>query len=188
MDSSSQFGNFLDKHRYERCVAYLKHLDKNSDFSRYPCGYMHSVHMNGYLVLSLSRKSMSEVTILLRRSSDSCLLFVDTVEQLDQETVHKLIDQMIEKVSYQNSIVKCLSCSEIAKDGKYCELCSLTQSTYKENPCTICLDETNVTTVWRKLPCHHLFHEECMDKIILNYQIICPMCRRQCQRKDTFIY
>lgn len=188
MDSTSNFGNFLDKHRYERCLGYLKHLDKNSDLSRYPRGYTHSVHMNGYLLLSISRKDMDEVTVLLRRRLDSCLLFIKTVVRLDEATISILIDEMIEKVLHQNKMPKCLSCSDIATNGKYCELCSLSQSTYKENPCSICLDEANVTTIWRKLPCHHLFHDECVLKMVKDNQITCPLCRQTCDRKDALIY
>lgn len=188
MDSTSKFGNFLDKSRYHRCLAYLNHLDKSTDMNRYPMGYSHSVHMNSYLTLTVSRKTPHEITILLRRVPDSCILFIDSVIKLNEETISRLTEKMIHKVIRIDTVKKCLSCTDAAKDGTYCRLCSLSQSTYSENPCPICLDDSHVTAIWKKLPCHHLFHDECMKKVVKDDQITCPLCRQICNRKDALIY
>ena len=46
--------------------------------------------------------------------------------------------------------------------------------------CSICLDdfiprETRV----RALPCHHIYHPECIDKILLDSSSLCPLCKQR---------
>ena len=50
--------------------------------------------------------------------------------------------------------------------------------------CAICLDdfvppsaETEGTTV-RELPCHHIFHPECVDTFLRDSSSLCPMCKK----------
>jgi Ring finger domain len=188
MDSTSKLGNFSDKNRFRKTLNYLLYLDTKSELSRYPKGYLHSVHMNSYLTLSLSRSVDYEVLILLRRISDQTILFFQPVTKLTDEKITSLIDNMIQRLNNMENVKKCLLCEESSYGHPYCQRCSLLETTYSENPCPICLDETRVTTVWRKLPCHHLFHDECVMKAAQEDQITCPMCRQPCDKKDAMIY
>lgn len=45
--------------------------------------------------------------------------------------------------------------------------------------CPICLEEyeSGLTTV-RELPCHHIYHPECIDTFLANNSSLCPMCKK----------
>lgn len=59
------------------------------------------------------------------------------------------------------------------------------QPTPQDQPtCAICLDdyvpasdESEGTTV-RELPCHHIFHPECVDSFLKDNSSLCPICKR----------
>lgn len=65
----------------------------------------------------------------------------------------------------------------------------LRATSYRPTPlsqptCAICLDdfvaasaETPGTTV-RELPCHHIFHPECVDTFLRDSSSLCPMCKK----------
>jgi len=50
--------------------------------------------------------------------------------------------------------------------------------------CAICLDdfvpasEGSEGTVVRELPCHHIFHPECVDAFLRDSSSLCPMCKK----------
>ncbi|KAL3466415.1 hypothetical protein BJX64DRAFT_250845 [Aspergillus heterothallicus] len=44
--------------------------------------------------------------------------------------------------------------------------------------CIICLEPILSTSVLRKLPCTHLFHQSCVDDWVCNFSPRCPICRR----------
>jgi hypothetical protein len=54
--------------------------------------------------------------------------------------------------------------------------------------CPICLDDfvaadpaTNETgNTVRELPCHHIFHPECVDAFLRDNSSLCPMCKKSC--------
>ncbi|KAI2481228.1 RING-finger-containing ubiquitin ligase [Pyrenophora tritici-repentis] len=50
---------------------------------------------------------------------------------------------------------------------------------WSQPTCPICMDdfEANETQV-RELPCHHVFHPECIDTFLLNHSSLCPMCKQ----------
>lgn len=52
-------------------------------------------------------------------------------------------------------------------------------SSWSQPTCPICMDdfEANETQV-RQLPCHHIFHPECIDTFLLNHSSLCPMCKQ----------
>nr|POF05901.1 putative ring finger membrane protein c15c4.06c [Quercus suber] len=57
-------------------------------------------------------------------------------------------------------------------------------SPLQQPTCAICLDDfiigdsnTNGTTV-RELPCHHIFHPECVDTFLRDSSSLCPICKR----------
>jgi len=52
-------------------------------------------------------------------------------------------------------------------------------SSWSQPTCPICMDdfEPNETQV-RELPCHHVFHPECIDTFLLNHSSLCPMCKQ----------
>ncbi|KAL8648892.1 MAG: hypothetical protein Q9210_004728 [Variospora velana] len=52
------------------------------------------------------------------------------------------------------------------------------QPTYAQPTCPICLDDfiPQATTV-RSLPCHHIYHPECIDPFLLRNSSLCPVCK-----------
>jgi len=50
---------------------------------------------------------------------------------------------------------------------------------WSQPTCPICMDdfEANETQV-RELPCHHIFHPECIDTFLLSHSSLCPMCKQ----------
>ena len=49
---------------------------------------------------------------------------------------------------------------------------------YSQSTCAICLDDyvSGESTV-RELPCHHIFHPECIDLFLLQNSSLCPVCK-----------
>jgi hypothetical protein len=56
---------------------------------------------------------------------------------------------------------------------------SAMSTSWSQLTCPICMDdfEVNETQV-RELPCHHIFHPECIDTFLLNHSSLCPMCKQ----------
>lgn len=52
------------------------------------------------------------------------------------------------------------------------------QPSYAQPTCPICLDDfiPQETTV-RSLPCHHIYHPECIDPFLLRNSSLCPVCK-----------
>ena len=52
-------------------------------------------------------------------------------------------------------------------------------TSFSQPTCPICMDdfEPNETQV-RELPCHHVFHPDCIDTFLLNHSSLCPMCKQ----------
>jgi hypothetical protein len=52
-------------------------------------------------------------------------------------------------------------------------------TSFSQPTCPICMDdfEPNETQV-RELPCHHVYHPECIDTFLLNHSSLCPMCKQ----------
>lgn len=49
---------------------------------------------------------------------------------------------------------------------------------YSQPTCPICLDDFEAgETLVRELPCHHIFHPDCVDTFLLNNSSLCPMCK-----------
>lgn len=63
------------------------------------------------------------------------------------------------------------SAPEIPKPG--------TSTSWSQPTCPICMDdfEPGKSQV-RELPCHHVFHPECIDPFLLGHSSLCPMCKR----------
>ncbi|KAH0465376.1 hypothetical protein IEQ34_005479 [Dendrobium chrysotoxum] len=43
--------------------------------------------------------------------------------------------------------------------------------------CCVCLSSLDEGDVTRKLPCHHMFHRDCVDQWLAMRQRTCPLCR-----------
>ncbi|KAL8848938.1 MAG: hypothetical protein Q9221_006032 [Calogaya cf. arnoldii] len=49
---------------------------------------------------------------------------------------------------------------------------------YAQPTCPICLDDfTPQETTVRSLPCHHIYHPECIDPFLLRNSSLCPVCK-----------
>lgn len=57
----------------------------------------------------------------------------------------------------------------------------MNKETKEVNPsCTVCMEEFEEESMVRKMVCKHVFHQECIDKWLLEYSYKCPMCRTEC--------
>jgi hypothetical protein len=58
-------------------------------------------------------------------------------------------------------------------------LANPTFSNFSQSSCSICLDdfEPNESQI-RELPCHHIFHAECIDPFLLKNASLCPLCKQ----------
>ncbi|KAL8783682.1 MAG: hypothetical protein Q9213_004476 [Squamulea squamosa] len=55
---------------------------------------------------------------------------------------------------------------------------SYQQPSYAQPTCPICLDDfTPQETTVRSLPCHHIYHPECIDPFLLQNSSLCPVCK-----------
>jgi hypothetical protein len=56
---------------------------------------------------------------------------------------------------------------------------STMSTSWSQPTCPICMDdfEPNETQV-RELPCHHVYHPECIDPFLLGHSSLCPMCKQ----------
>ncbi|KAL8945702.1 MAG: hypothetical protein Q9222_007795, partial [Ikaeria aurantiellina] len=55
---------------------------------------------------------------------------------------------------------------------------NLNQPSYIQPTCPICLDDfIPQTTTVRSLPCHHIYHPECIDPFLLHQSSLCPVCK-----------
>ncbi|KAH7316812.1 hypothetical protein B0I35DRAFT_263986 [Stachybotrys elegans] len=45
------------------------------------------------------------------------------------------------------------------------------------NTCVICIEEYDDAATIRKLPCHHFFHSECLEKWYSRRHPNCPLCK-----------
>lgn len=65
----------------------------------------------------------------------------------------------------------------------------ISRNSYRPSPlsqptCAICLDDfqladaSNPGTTVRELPCHHIFHPECVDAFLRDSSSLCPMCKK----------
>ncbi|KAL8923834.1 MAG: hypothetical protein Q9208_004395 [Pyrenodesmia sp. 3 TL-2023] len=57
-------------------------------------------------------------------------------------------------------------------------LLSSNQPSYAQPTCPICLDDfVPQHTIVRSLPCHHIYHPECIDPFLLKNSSLCPVCK-----------
>ena len=50
---------------------------------------------------------------------------------------------------------------------------------FSQTTCAICLDDfVSGTTSVRELPCHHIFHPECVDVFLREHSSTCPVCKK----------
>ena len=55
---------------------------------------------------------------------------------------------------------------------------TLSQRQYAQPTCHICLDDfMSHESIVRELPCGHIFHQECIDPVLLEYSSLCPICK-----------
>ncbi|KAG0460436.1 hypothetical protein HPP92_020733 [Vanilla planifolia] len=52
--------------------------------------------------------------------------------------------------------------------------------------CCVCLCRLQEGDGTRKLPCHHLFHRECVDQWLVRCQRTCPLCRLSIDAEPLF--
>lgn len=62
-------------------------------------------------------------------------------------------------------------------------------SQWSQPTCPICLDDfiPNTTTI-RSLPCHHIYHPECIDPFLRDNSSLCPVCKAAVLTPDSKYY
>lgn len=60
------------------------------------------------------------------------------------------------------------------------------EETIEEN-CSICMEQIEKDNEIIKLPCEHLFHENCIKSYLLNYDYKCPLCRHDIGKHKVHI-
>ncbi|PVH91680.1 hypothetical protein DM02DRAFT_331174 [Periconia macrospinosa] len=54
-----------------------------------------------------------------------------------------------------------------------------TDPSFSQSTCSICLDDFEPQECQvRELPCHHIYHADCIDPFLLNNSSLCPLCKQ----------
>merc|ERR1719354_590657 len=56
-----------------------------------------------------------------------------------------------------------------------------------QEACPICIEEYEMGDTVRELPCHHMFHDTCVDPWLLKHNRLCPVCKRDTLKKPKTI-
>ena len=70
-------------------------------------------------------------------------------------------------------VVSTLDDSETDKLKKY----KLSEN--KEEKCSVCMTSLNMDEHVCELPCEHIFHDECIQPWLQQYNYKCPICRKE---------
>jgi len=169
-------GNIYDIERLTKCITYLiEQVSTKPD---------HTININGFVQMTLFRDHKLW-TIVMKRNQDNCIIFKRQID-LQKLDISNYVQNMVEELNQASPFVKCLVCDQLAQDSDYCKLCSLIQ-TQCHDVCAICLDEQRLRAVWIQLPCHHIFHYDCM-KTNMKSRSTCPLCREPCEHSRIHIY
>jgi hypothetical protein len=173
-----RIGNLTDADRLTACIGHL--FEKYRDSA----DVIHSINVNGFVAMALCPYPNAPCHIMIRRKSDSCLLYES--ECAHDETIPVFVERMVLELEQSRPFTKCLVCDKIATPSGYCTLCSLIQTQHHE-VCAICLEDQKSKAVWVQLPCFHIFHYHCM-KQSMEVQPSCPLCRAECESSTIEIY
>ncbi|CRL19632.1 Zinc finger, C3HC4 RING-type [Penicillium camemberti] len=48
----------------------------------------------------------------------------------------------------------------------------------KDDECSLCFEDMTPDSIFRQLPCRHIFHQPCIDKWLCKRDASCPLCRQ----------
>jgi len=82
----------------------------------------------------------------------------------DYETL-LLLDKNTKPKSTPTKVIESLKCRKIEKNDQL-------------DICSICLTNFSVGDTARELKCKHIFHVECVDEWLKNYNHVCPICKK----------
>lgn len=69
-------------------------------------------------------------------------------------------------------------CDGPSDPGDVCAICMSEENLGGKSACGACNVATSELGIWRKLPCDHSFHEECLRQLVMMKQKhCCPLCR-----------
>lgn len=96
-------------------------------------------------------------------------------QETDEDSDETWIDQITYSYKYQpvkpsSNIDSGSTERNSSKEGEKSNAIAVVES------CSICLNELEVNSAVRRLPCMHLFHKSCVD-IWLSNTLTCPICR-----------
>ncbi|KAK0335295.1 hypothetical protein LTR02_012331 [Friedmanniomyces endolithicus] len=95
-----------------------------------------------------------------------------------------------EKMSSPSDKLSCTASSRSSSPSPATRPVPATRSTsyrptaLQQPTCAICLDDfvpasaDSEGSIVRELPCHHIFHPECVDTFLMDSSSLCPMCKR----------
>jgi hypothetical protein len=53
--------------------------------------------------------------------------------------------------------------------------------------CTICIVEMNEEEYYLEIDCKHIFHKDCLETYLKNYNHICPVCRKEIGKSNVHL-
>lgn len=94
----------------------------------------------------------------------------------DQHVMNRVIEQsFLESTAAFESVPAAKSVVEALEKFKY-KGSSEDDDESKLMTCVICMEEVIIGSQLTRMPCFHLFHEDCISRWLLGH-LICPLCR-----------
>ena len=122
-------------------------------------------------------KKALEVSPLSRRSSDTTDLYASTSFSL-YPPIYTLTNPSSAKPSACDGV-------DVPLAIRPASSAAANLSRFAQPTCAICLDDfiPSQSSI-RILPCHHIFHPDCVDDFLLKTSALCPMCKTSVLPKD----
>lgn len=151
-------------------------IDNNDSYLDYRNGDIFCVNINNVININLrERDSLSNGDETIENFNNNLNTLVDFLNILIDTNVESeesipIVDEEIQNETItleQFNSIPCQRFSELKLENKCSENCSICQESYK--------NEDNIV----QLKCNHIFHKECLENWLLNYNCVCPICRRK---------
>lgn len=151
-------------------------IENNESHTNYQNGDYFCVNINNVINIDLRESnSLSNNDEPIEDFNNNLNTLVDFLNVLidinidDEDETIPLLDGDIRNETMTLEEVNNIPCqrfSELVLENKCSESCSICQERYKNEDDII------------QLECNHIFHKECLENWLLNYNCICPICRR----------
>ena len=151
-------------------------IEDNDSHMDYQNGDVFHVKINNVINIDLREsQSLSNNDDTVEEFNNNLNTLVDVLNILidtnidDEETIPILDDEIRNETMTLEEVnsIPCQRFSELELENKSSESCIICQENYK--------NEDNII----QLKCNHIFHKECLENWLLNYNCVCPICRRK---------